>query len=416
MSTPPFDTATPNVARMYDYWLGGTDNFEADRQAAEAVRKIRPNVAEQALDNKRFQTRAVTYVAGHGVRQFLDIGSGLPTSPVPAPGAEPQWLATHEAARQVMPDAMVAYVDHDSIAVQHSRVLLGDGHDAVVAVEADMRDPKAILADDDIRAAGFDLDAPACVVLACVLHFVDAETARGIASTFARMLAPGSYLVISVGFGRGREGTDFASTYNAQNGPRIYAHSWEEITGLFDGLDLVPPGIAETSEWHPGQPGRAVGDRESMIVAGVARRPLTPVVTGKGSGRGRSVSWGRWVCRRMLRWQPRFGGRFRAGGRADGGGVGAQVGDVAGVDFAPAVAPRPRRAAVEVGGQAVQALMPAGPVARGLAEFAERVGQGEHGARAVRAQFDAQQVGAPGELHDLGRVEHLHLAVEAVAA
>jgi len=278
MSTPPFDTATPNVARMYDYWLGGTDNFEADRQAAEAVRKIRPNVAEQALDNKRFQTRAVTYVAGHGVRQFLDIGSGLPTSPVLAPGTEPQWLATHEAARQVMPDAMVAYVDHDSIAVQHSRVLLGDGHDAVVAVEADMRDPKAILADDDIRAAGFDLDAPACVVLACVLHFVDAGTARDIASTFARMLAPGSYLVISVGFGRGREGNDFASTYNAQNGPRIYAHSWEEITGLFDGLELVPPGIAETSEWHPGQPGRAVGDRESMIVAGVARRPLTPWV------------------------------------------------------------------------------------------------------------------------------------------
>jgi len=274
MSTPPFDTATPNVARMYDYWLGGTDNFEADRQAAEAVRKIRPNVAEQALDNKRFQTRAVTYVAGHGVRQFLDVGSGLPTSPVPAPGAEPQWLATHEAARRVMPDAMVAYVDHDSIAVQHSRVLLGDGHDAVVAVEADMRDPKAILADDDLRAAGFDLDAPACVVLACVLHFVDAETARGITSTFTRMLAPGSYLVISVGFGRGGEGTTFASTYNAQNGPRIYSHSWEEITGLFDGLELVPPGIAETSDWLPGQPESALGDRESMILAGVARRPL----------------------------------------------------------------------------------------------------------------------------------------------
>ena len=104
------DGSSPNVARMYDYWLGGTENFEADRQAAEAVRKIRPNVAEQALGNKRFQTRAVTYVAGHGVRQFLDIGSGLPTSPVPAPDAEPQWLATHEAARQVMPDAMVAYV------------------------------------------------------------------------------------------------------------------------------------------------------------------------------------------------------------------------------------------------------------------------------------------------------------------
>jgi S-adenosyl methyltransferase len=97
MSTPSFDTGSPNVARMYDYWLGGTDNFEADRQAAAAVRKIRPNVAEQALDNKRFQTRAVTYVAGHGVRQFLDVGSGLPTSPAQAPGAAPQWLATHEA-------------------------------------------------------------------------------------------------------------------------------------------------------------------------------------------------------------------------------------------------------------------------------------------------------------------------------
>ena len=274
MSMPSFDTGTPNVARMYDYWLGGTDNFEADRQAAAAVGKIRPNVAEQALDNKRFQTRAVTYVAGHGVRQFLDVGSGLPTSPAQAPGTGPQWLATHEAARRVMPDAMVAYVDHDSIAVQHSRVLLGDGHDAVVAVEADMRDPKAILADDEIRAAGFDLDAPACVVLACVLHFVDAGTARDITSTFARMLAPGSYLVISVGFGRGRAGTNFASTYNAQDGPRIYAHSQEEITGLFDGLDLVPPGIVETSDWLPGQPETALGDRESMIVAGVARRPL----------------------------------------------------------------------------------------------------------------------------------------------
>jgi hypothetical protein len=286
MSMPSFDTGTPNVARMYDYWLGGTDNFEADRQAAAAVGKIRPNVAEQALDNKRFQTRAVTYVAGHGVRQFLDVGSGLPTSPAQAPGAGPQWLATHEAARRVMPDAMVAYVDHDSIAVQHSRVLLGDGHDAVVAVEADMRDPKAILADDEIRAAGFDLDAPACVVLACVLHFVDAGTARDITSTFARMLAPGSYLVISVGFGRGRAGTNFASTYNAQNGPRIYAHSQEEITGLFDGLDLVPPGIVEASDWLPGQPETALGDRESMIVAGVARRPLPRAGGGRAPRQG----------------------------------------------------------------------------------------------------------------------------------
>jgi O-methyltransferase involved in polyketide biosynthesis len=272
MSTPPFDTAKPNVARMYDYWLGGTDNFEADREAAEAVRRIRPNVAEQALDNKRFLTRAITYVAGHGVRQFLDVGSGLPTSPVRTPGAEPQWLATHEAARRVMPDAMVAYVDHDPAAVQHSRALLGDDLPGVAATVGDMRDPKAILTGDEIRAAGFDLDAPACVVLACVLHFVDAETAHGIASTFARALAPGSYLVISVGFGRGREGTDFASTYNAQDGPRIYSHTWEQITALFDGLELMRPGIVETSAWLPGQPETGPEEHATMIVAGVGRR------------------------------------------------------------------------------------------------------------------------------------------------
>jgi hypothetical protein len=273
MSTPPFDTTKPNVARMYDYWLGGTDNFEADREAAEAVRRVRPNVGEQALDNKRFQTRAVTYVAGHGVRQFLDVGSGLPTSPARTPGTEPQWLATHDAARRVMPDAIVAYVDHDPVAVRHSQSLLGPDLPGVVATVGDMRDPKAILTDDEIRAAGFDLDAPACVVLACVLHFVDAETAHGIASAFTRTLAPGSYLVISVGFGRAQEGSDFASTYNAQDGPRIYSHSWAEITGLFDGLELVPPGIVETSAWLPGQPGAGLGDHAAMIVAGVGRRP-----------------------------------------------------------------------------------------------------------------------------------------------
>src|SRR3989442_796273 len=112
MTTPPFDTTKPNVARMYDYWLGGKDNFEADRGAAEAVRQLRPNVAEQALDNKRFQTRAVTYVAGHGVRQFLDVGSGLPTSPVRTPGTEPLWRATPQGARPGLAPAQVADLGH----------------------------------------------------------------------------------------------------------------------------------------------------------------------------------------------------------------------------------------------------------------------------------------------------------------
>jgi hypothetical protein len=269
--TTPFDTSKPNAARMYDYWLGGKDNFEPDRKAAEAVRQLRPEIAEQALDNKRFQTRAVTYVAQQGVRQFLDVGSGLPTFPPESgPG---QWLPTHEAARAVAPDATVAYVDYDPVAVLHSQALLTGGSGGIVAVLGDMRDPLAILGHGDIRGAGFDLGSPACVILACVLHFVDATTARGIVTTFAQALAPGSYLVISVGFAKGQAGQDFARTYTAQDGARMYAHSWEEITAMFGGLELVPPGIVDTSSWRAGWPETVRPERSSMIVAGVGRRP-----------------------------------------------------------------------------------------------------------------------------------------------
>src|ERR1700760_4639314 len=117
----------PNIARIYDYWLGGADNFEADRKPGQAIRSIRPEVAQHALENKQFLTRAVTYVARQGIRQFLDVGAGLPTSPAtPAPGGggAPVWRATHEAARAVVPGATVAYVDYDPVAVRHSRSVL----------------------------------------------------------------------------------------------------------------------------------------------------------------------------------------------------------------------------------------------------------------------------------------------------
>jgi O-methyltransferase involved in polyketide biosynthesis len=269
--TMPFDTTRPNMARMYDYWLGGKDNFEADRKAAQAVREVRPNVAEQAFDNKRFQTRAVSYVAGQGVRQFVDIGSGLPTSPVQVAGGTPLWLATHEAARSVIPDALVAYVDVDEVAVLHSQALLAGGSSQVVAVAGDAHDPLAILGHDEIRGAGFDLAAPACVVLACVLHFMDAQTARDIVATLAAALAPGSYVVISVGWAPGQSGREFASAYNAQSGPRIYSHSWEEITAMFGGLELVPPGLATAPAWRAGSEPSAPPEQAS-IVAGLGRK------------------------------------------------------------------------------------------------------------------------------------------------
>jgi S-adenosyl methyltransferase len=271
--TTPIDTTTPNVARMYDYWLGGKDNFEVDRKAAEAIREMRPNVAEQALDNKKFQTRAVTYVAGLGIRQFVDLGSGLPTSPIQEWGQPPLWLSTHEAAGGIVDDPVVAYVDYDPVAVRHSRAMLASGSSRVVAVTADMRDAEKIFAHAHIREAGFRPDQPACVILGCVLHFVDATTARGIVAALAGALASGSYLIISVGFGAGRAGSEFASTYNAQDGPRIYAHSWDQIMAMFDGLDLVPPGVVDVSVWRP--EGREVRptQRSNMIVGGVGRRP-----------------------------------------------------------------------------------------------------------------------------------------------
>ena len=182
-------------------------------------------------------------------------------------------MATHEAAQSVIPDAVVAYVDFDPVAVAHSSTLLASGGSRVVATTGDMRDPAAILADEGIRRAGFSLDAPACVIMGCVLHFLDTPTAQGVTAAFTEALAPGSYVIISVGYGRGRSGAEFASTYNAQDGSRIYSHSWEEITAMFDGLGLVPPGLTDAAVWRAEQPETALPDRETMILAAVARKP-----------------------------------------------------------------------------------------------------------------------------------------------
>lgn len=266
-----FDVTRPNIARMYDYWLGGKDHFAADRRAADAVRDARPDVAELALDNKKFLTRAVGYVASQGVRQFLDVGSGLPTSPVRESGAAPLWLSTHESAMTAAPNPIVAYVDYDPVAVLHSRALLAGEDGRIVAVRGDMRGPQAILADDGLRKAGFDLAEPACVILACVLHFVDHGTAKRIVAEFAGSLVPGSYLVISVGYdGEKPPGEDFTDAYNAQDGPRVYRQSRDGVDALFDGLGVLPPGVVDASTWRAERPGDVPAGR-AMILAGVAR-------------------------------------------------------------------------------------------------------------------------------------------------
>ncbi|HEY2277150.1 MAG TPA: SAM-dependent methyltransferase [Streptosporangiaceae bacterium] len=267
------DTTKPNIARIYDYWLGGKDNFKADRVAAEAVRQQQPLITELVLENRQFLTRAVNFVAAQGVRQFVDVGSGLPTSPIRAEDTPPLWLSTHEAARAAQPGALVAYVDYDPVAVVHSQALLAHGSDQVVAVQADLRDPAGVLGNQDILQAGFDPESPVCVILGCVLHFLQYPEAREVAAGYIESMAPGSYAVVTVGRGDGDVGQKFENTYNAQNGVgQVYNFTREQVADLFAGLELEPPGIVPAPDWRPEGIRPASPKRGAMILAGVGRR------------------------------------------------------------------------------------------------------------------------------------------------
>ena len=253
----PFDPSRPNVARVWDYWLGGKDNFAADRELAEKMLAVHPPTAQMARENRQFLGRAVSYVAARGIRQFVDVGAGLPTA-----------VNTHDIARRVDPDARIAYVDNDPIVISHARSLLAKSP-GVIAVPGDMRDPGGILADADLTDL-IDLAEPVCVILSGVLHFAPAATARDVAAAFTRAIVPGSYLIISVGSGNPSEGANFTSEYTAA---QIYIHSLEEIQSFFDGLDLIPPGVVAVRLW-PGNLA-AVPDhkaRTATFLAGVARK------------------------------------------------------------------------------------------------------------------------------------------------
>jgi SAM-dependent methyltransferase len=173
----PLDTSRPNIARVYDYWLGGKDNYAADRAEAERLVAIYPHLPKLARHNRLFLARAVAWLAGRGIRQFLDIGCGLPTA-----------QNTHEIAQATRPDCRVVYVDSDPVVVSHARALLSDTD--VTAIRGDLADPEVILADPRLRNL-INLAEPAAVVLAMVLHFFDDDSARQIVATFARSYRAG---------------------------------------------------------------------------------------------------------------------------------------------------------------------------------------------------------------------------------
>jgi S-adenosyl methyltransferase len=244
-ATVRLDTTVANAARIYDYLLGGKNNYAADRNAAEAVIRCIPHAAAAARQNRRFLGRVVTYLTrDQGIRQFLDIGSGLPAG-----------SNVHEVAQSAEEGCRVVYVDYDSVAVSHARAYLATSS-RVIAVCADLRDPGKILQE----AAGLlDFSEPVAVVLSAVLHFLrDGEDPYGVVAVLKDALAPGSAVGISHitadGIGTARS-LAAQQVYQSASAPAV-PRTLSEITRFFDGLDLVEPGVTDIGLW-PAKAGEA---------------------------------------------------------------------------------------------------------------------------------------------------------------
>jgi hypothetical protein len=242
---PGIDTSKANIARVYDYWLGGSHNFRADQDAARTLIAMEPNTRAIMRANRAFLGRAVRFLAGEaGIRQFLDIGSGIPTS-----------QNVHQVAQETAPGSRVVYVDMDEVAVAHSRLILEDNPDATV-IQADLREPGKILAAPETQLL-IDFTKPVAVLLVAVLHFVpDDARPREILATLREALVPGSYLAICHSCRDAKP--DLAdrgtSVYNSRVAAQVCMRTRDEIAGLFDGFKLVDPGLVWIPQWRPDSP------------------------------------------------------------------------------------------------------------------------------------------------------------------
>jgi SAM-dependent methyltransferase len=249
---------------VYDYWLGGSHNFRADQDAARALIAVEPNARAIMRANRAFLGRAVRFLAGEaGIRQFLDLGSGIPTE-----------RNVHEVAQDAAPGSHVVYVDHDEVAVAHSRLLLQDNSDAAI-VQADLREPGKILADPDTRLV-IDFAQPVAVLLVAVLHFIpDSAGPAEILATLRDALAPGSHLVICHACRDANPGmADAAETaYQSRVAGQLRLRTREEIAGLFDGFGLIEPGLVWLPEWRPDSPADVPENpQQYWALVGVGRR------------------------------------------------------------------------------------------------------------------------------------------------
>ncbi|WP_320067127.1 SAM-dependent methyltransferase [Micromonospora sp. RTGN7] len=256
------DIERPSVARMYDYYLGGSHNFAADRATARAMVDAVPEAPLMAQANRAFLRRAVHFLAEAGVRQFLDIGSGIPTVG-----------NVHEIAQRIDPAARVVYVDVDPVAVAHSREILS-GNDRATVIQEDLRRPERILAHPEVTGM-LDLSQPVAVMIVAVLHFVpDADRPAEILRTLREALAPGSYLTLSQASDDARndagERADAEAVYRRTDSPLVI-RSRAELTSLFDGFELVDPGVVWVPQWRPETPESAEDAEKAVFIGGVGR-------------------------------------------------------------------------------------------------------------------------------------------------
>ncbi|MCO6003661.1 SAM-dependent methyltransferase [Actinoallomurus purpureus] len=252
------DVNTPSTARIYDFLLDGKDNFAADREAAARLLEASPGAKAMAQGNRRFMVRAVRVLAEAGVRQFIDLGTGIPTSP-----------NTHEVARRIHPDARVVYVDHDPIVMAHNRALRARP-EGVVAIEGDIRRPHEILDHPEVREL-IDFDRPVGVLCLAVLHFVsDAENPDGVLAALRARMSPGSHLVISTTSSEGFSAEEVEVITGSYTGVSsgLTLHSRERVERFFDGLELLEPGVVDIFTWRADEPLVAGG----KLLAGVARK------------------------------------------------------------------------------------------------------------------------------------------------
>jgi hypothetical protein len=258
---PKIDTSVAHIARVYDYWLGGKDNFAVDREVGDKVLKIHPETVLSVQANRRFLARSVRYLAADaGIRQFLDVGTGLPSA-----------NNTHEVAQAIAADSRVVYVDNDPIVLVHARALLTSSAEGETGyLDADMRDTAAIL---DGAARVLDFSQPVGVMLVAVLHMLrDSEDPQSIVDRLMAAAPAGSCLVIShLASDVQREAmAEMGRQLNESMTQQFTMRTRAQVTGFFDGLTLLDPGVVLTHEWRPDSAGEA--NTPGVLWAGVARK------------------------------------------------------------------------------------------------------------------------------------------------